>query len=96
MAVPLEYKSCLSDNALEQAVQDYLGLERAKEDQEKSKVEWEDEQARIREEKEKANEVYEPEEKEWEPLVEQAFASKKKRFVVCLDTLGQDRPITDE
>lgn len=96
MAVPLEYNSCLSEGALEAAVQDFLGMEKAVEDQEKFKLEWEEEQNRLREEKEKAGEPFVPEEKEWEPIEEKPFVSKKKSFVVCLDTLGQDREFTEE
>ena len=58
MAVPLEYQSCLSEGALEAAVQDFLGMEKAKEDQEKLQAEWEEEQNRAREEKEKLGEQF--------------------------------------
>lgn len=43
LAVPLEYSSCLSENALDNAVRDYLEVQRALEEQDKLKAEWEEE-----------------------------------------------------
>lgn len=95
MAVPLEYMSCLSETALDNSVQDYLQVQKAREDQEKAKLEFEEDQHRIREEKERLGESYEPEVKEWDPITEKTFDSKKKSFIVCIDTMGQDREFTD-
>ena len=96
MVVPLEYESCLSAKALDQAVSDFGQIKKLREEQDKERAEWEEEQAKIREEKEKAGEPYEPEPKEWQKLEEKPFLTKKKRYVVCLDTLGQDREFTDD
>ena len=96
MAVPLEYESCLSAAALDAAVADSLQLRKAREEQEKLKLEWEEDQEKIRDEKERAGEVYVPEPKEWDKLEEKPFITKKKSYVVCLDTLGQDREFTDD
>lgn len=42
-----------------------------------------------------ANEPFEKEEREW-PTVEYApFISTEEKFVICLDTLGQDREFSD-
>lgn len=88
MVVPLEYESCLSAKALDQAVNDFAKLKKLKEELDKDRAEWEEEQAKIKEEKEKSGEPYEPEHKEWAKFDEKAFATKKKRYVICLDTLG--------
>lgn len=59
-------------------------------------MEWEEEQEKVKEEKERAGEPYVPEPKEWDKLEEKPFITKKKQYVVCLDTLGQDREFTDD
>lgn len=45
---------------------------------------------------EKANqgEIYEPVPKEWEEVPEPVVITELKKFVVCLDTMGQDREFT--
>lgn len=96
MAVPLEFESCLTGAALDAAVADSLQLRKARDEQDKLKAEWEDEQEKLKDEKERAGEPFIPEAKEWEKLEEKQFITKKKSYVVCLDTLGQDREFTDE
>lgn len=96
MAVPLEYESCLTSAALDAAVADSIQLKKAREEQEKLILEWEEEQEKLKEEKERAGEAYLAEPKEWEKLMEKPFITKKKSYVVCLDTLGQDREFTDD
>ena len=56
MAVPLEYESCLTAAALDAAVADSTQLKKAREEQEKLRMEWEEDQEKIREEKERAGE----------------------------------------
>lgn len=53
MAIPLVYNSCLFEDALDNAVQDYLDVRKALDEQNKAKAEWEEEQARIKEDREK-------------------------------------------
>ena len=96
MAVPLEYQSCLTGAALDAAVADSLQLRKAREEQDKLRADYEDDQEKIKDEKERAGEAYVPEVKEWDKLEEKPFITKKKSYVVCLDTLGQDREFTDE
>jgi len=53
--------------------------------------------ARIREERDKTGEVYEElEPKVWEVIAEKPFDVEQEQYVVCLDTMGQDREFTDE
>lgn len=96
MAVPLVYNSCLSEDALENAVTDYLECQKRREEQDKLVAEWEEEKQRERDEKERAGEAYEPEQKEWEDIQEKPFDTFEEKYVVCIDTLGQDRELTDE
>ena len=64
--------------------------------QDKEKAEWQEEQDAIKDEKAKAGEKYKPEPREW-PLIEPApFITADQKFVVCVDTLGQDRALSDE
>ena len=51
---------------------------------------------RIREDRERSGEPYEPEEREWEIIAEHPFLTNLEQYVICLDTLGQDREFTDE
>ena len=88
MAIPLEYESCLTPAALDAAVADSRELKKAREEQEKLRAEWEEEQAKIKEEKERNGENFESEQKVWDVLTEKAFLTRKKCYVVCLDTLG--------
>lgn len=56
----------------------------------------EEEQAQREDAAKQAGEPFEKEEREW-PVIEYAdFISNEQKFVVCLDTMGQDRPLTDE
>lgn len=88
MAVPLIFNSCLFEEALDNAVNDYQEFKRAEEEQDKLKYEWEEEVERDRAEKERAGEPFEPEPKEWEEIKEKPFDVNEERYVVCLDTLG--------
>jgi len=50
----------------------------------------------LKEDKERAGEPFESEVRNWEKIEEKPFNIKKKSYVVCLDTLGQDREFTDD
>ena len=43
-----------------------------------------------------AGETYEEDEQDWEVIEYAPFRTKKEEYVVCLDTMGQDRELTDE
>ena len=96
LAIPLVYNSCLFEDALDNAVQDFLNIQKTREEQNKEKTEWEEEQARQREEREKVGEQYEAEPREWEPIEEKPFDTVEEQYVICFDTLGQDREIDEE
>ena len=96
LAVPLEYNSCLFEKALDQSITDYKDYQKQIEELEKAKKEFDEDQEKIKEEKEKSGEFYVPEERQWPEVEEKPFLTKNRKYIVCLDTLGQDRQFTDE
>ena len=74
---------------------DKIECERRREEQEAERKEWEEQNA----ENEDGNDDKEgegEEEKKWEEIVEKDFVASEQKYVVCLDTTGQDRPFTEE
>lgn len=63
--------------------------------QDKEKKEWEEDNEKIKEEKEKTGESFVAEVRTWPTKNEKPFLTKWRKYVVCLDTLGQDRGFTD-
>jgi hypothetical protein len=55
---------------------------------EKSKKEWDEENEKLREEKERNGEPFLAETRSWPVLNEKPFLQKTRKFVVSLDTLG--------
>ena len=97
MAIPLVFKSCLFEDALDHAVSDYFAVLKAREDQEKAKQDFEDEQHRLKDEKERLGETFEaPDPKAWEPIQEKPFDIEIEEWVICIDTLGQDRELSEK
>lgn len=96
MAVPLVYNSCLTDEALEAAVENYSEISAAKEEQNKQRTEYE-ESFETRKQAALANgDPFDEEEKVWEELEYAPFKTHEEKYVVCLDTLGQDREFSDD
>lgn len=91
MAIPLVYKSCLTNEALEAAVADFQEVTAHREEQAKERAEYEEAQRQAKESKEAAGEVYEEEEKVWDEINFAPYQCVDEKFVVCLDSLGQDR-----
>jgi len=96
MAVPMIYNSCMTDEALDTAIADWSEVSKKVEAQDAKKAEWDEEQAQIKEQKEGAGETYVYQEGEWEDLKPEAYTTTEQKFVICIDTLGQDRELTDE
>lgn len=96
LAIRLEYNSCLFEAAFDAALEDYSKVQTAMKQQEKEKKEMQDQQNEARAVAEEAEESYEEEEKDWPSFKHSAFKTKKKQFVICLNTLGQDRQFTEE
>ena len=91
LAIKLEYKSCLSEEALDKAVEEYFNTEKKKADLETQKQAKEDEIQRLKEEKEAAGEVFVRPDVVYETAVEPPYLSTPVTYVICMDTLGQSR-----
>lgn len=91
MAVPLIYNSCLSDEALEAAVEDYRQVKEAQEEQAKQKADWQDGYDQRKAAAAADNQPFDEEEKVWDVLETAPFQTQEEKYVVCLDTMGQDR-----
>jgi len=96
MAVPLVYNSCLSDEALDAIVADSLTVYQQRDEQAKEREIFENEQQQRKESAQAAGEPFEEEEREWPEIPLQPPITSEVKFVVCLDTLGQDRGFTDD
>ena len=96
MAVPLVYSSCLYDEALEAAVDNAKTITEQREVQSREKQEY-DEQLEAKVAAAQANnETLEEEEKVWESLEFAPFQTQEEKYVICFDTMGQDREFTDK
>ena len=96
MAVPLVYKSSLSVNSLQTAYDDYATYTEAVLRQNELIQEFEEAQEASRVDAEAAGTVFTPEEREWPQIDLPAIQTANKRFVVCIDSMGQDRVFTAE
>ncbi|CAI2360915.1 unnamed protein product [Moneuplotes crassus] len=94
LAVELKYDSCLNQESFDKAFEDYLDCINKKQEQEREKLEY---QEKLEDEKANAGDDWqEPEPKEWPEIKEKLYETSEHKYVVCLDTLGQDRPFTEE
>ena len=98
MAIPLIYNSCLFDEALEESVKDFVETTAKKSEQDVQRDAWENKQEVKKQDAINAGNEnsFEPEEREWDVIDFAPFKTEEKKYVVCLDTMGQDREFTDE
>ena len=96
MAVPLIYNSCLFNEALEEAVEDYQTVLKEKEEQDKLRADHEQQQQDKKQAAQDAGEEFEYEEFDGQEIEAKPFKTFKEEYVVCLDTLGQDRQFSDD
>lgn len=96
MAVPMIYKSCLFEEAIDKALLDWAEIKKLREEQDKERGEWEEGEREKKEAAEKAGENYVPEQRSWQEINPAPFETVEEKFVVCIDTLGQDRELTDD
>ena len=54
------------------------------------------EQEELKQQKDANDEVYEAEDREWPEIEHKAFNTQKIQYVVCLNTMGQDRKFTED
>lgn len=71
-------------------------VERRKEELEKERLEYYEGFNARKEAAVSAGEVFDEEEREWEVIEQKEFTSVEEKYVVMLDTLGQDRQFTSE
>jgi hypothetical protein len=99
LAIKMEYNSCLSEEAFDAALKDYQEVSVKKEEQEKEIEEHKANVAQAQaawEEEDHGDEPFVPEEKTWEAIDYAPYKTEKVQFVVCLNTMGQDREFTEE
>ena len=103
LVIPLVYKSCLFEAALDAGIDErikYLkNVEEQQLEREQKRLEYQ-EKIRVAEEKDEDVEALKEEwnniSSEWVDSKEADFLVKSREFVVCFDTLGQDKEITEE
>ena len=96
MSIPLVYRSCLSEPSLDEALKDYVEILKQMEEQDKKRAEWEAEQQELKEEKQRNGEKFVAEKREWPEIKPAPFITTDQKLVICIDTLGQDRALTDD
>jgi hypothetical protein len=90
------YRSCLNEFSLDKALEDYVEILKELEVQDKQKAEWKEEQDQIKEDKLRNGEKYVAEKREWPEIKPAPFVTNEQKFVICIDTLGQDRALSDD
>ncbi len=93
LAIKLEYESCLFEEALNAAVIDYIDVRQKQKEQDEEKKHYYE---KLEEEKNEDEGEQTREERKWEEIKPQPFRTERISFVVCLNTLGQDREFTEE
>ena len=88
MAVPLVYENCLTDNALDSAVEDMLAVTTANDVILKEKAAYMEELENRKQEALRNGEPFDEEEREFVLEEIKPFLSSEEKFVVCLDTMG--------
>ena len=96
LAIKMEFQSTLFEEAYDVAAENYIKVFNLNKQQEKDKKEFEEEQLRLQREAEENGEPFEVETKEWDEFKTQAFKSQRVQYVVCLNTMGQDRKFTED
>jgi hypothetical protein len=88
LAVRLEYQSCLSEEAFDAGLADYLSLRQREAARQEEIQTWNDAQEEAREQAEANGEEFKGEEKVFEPILPQPFKTETVSFVVCMNTMG--------
>jgi hypothetical protein len=93
LAIRLEYDSCLFEQALNVAVSDYLDVKSRQKEQDEEKRQYYE---KLEDDKNDEENTDQREDKQWEDIKPQPYLTQKVSFVVCLNTMGQDREFTDD
>jgi len=84
------------EESFDMALVNYAQINQLRHDQSLEKEEFEKQQDEIQQEKIENGEPYERQSKNWEEFQYAPFKTRKSQFVVCLNTLGQDRQYTQD
>ena len=96
LAIRLEYNSCLFTDAYNDGVSNALNVKERLREQDEARKEH-DERERDRKEECDANDTeYVRDEGSWPEIKPKPFTTRKIQYVVCLNTLGQDREFSAE
>jgi hypothetical protein len=96
LAVELKYDHCTNEASFDQAYRDYLATQEKILDQKIERQEFYKEQEENRRQKDEDGEAFQPEEREWEQISEPAYQTELKKYVICVDTMGQDRSLSED
>jgi len=96
LAIRLEYNSCLSVEAYNDGVRDSLGCREKLREQDEAKREHEEKERDRKEECEGNEQEYVHDDGNWQDITVKPFTTTKVQYVVCLNTLGQDREFSAE
>lgn len=95
MAVPIVYESCLTDEALTQAISNFLEVTKLRDQQQDEQIQFQLDQDALQEQHH-GEEPFVRAEKEWPEIKFEPFITQKKHYVLCIDTMGQDREFSTE
>ena len=96
MAIRLEYNSCLFTEAYADGIKDALSCKERMKEQEEQKREHDEKEKDRKEECEANDTEYVRDDGNWPEIKPKPFTTQKVQFVVCMNTLGQDREFTEE
>ena len=71
-------------------------MQKRKEEQQAELEAWEAQQLQAKETAEAQGVEFEPEEREWPEINIDEFRTEDQKYVICMDTMGQDRELTLE
>lgn len=83
------------EEALDEGVKERLAVIEKEKQQAEERAAWEKAEQERREATEEGEE-FKPEEKEWETIAVPPFKTKTVQLVCCINTMGQDRVLTEE
>ena len=95
-AIRLEYNSCLFEDSFNEGVKDYMSMKQRLLDQEEAKRQHDDNQNDLQQQADANGDEFVHDPGNWPSIDPKPFKTQKVTFVVCLNTLGQDRCFTPE
>jgi hypothetical protein len=96
LAIRLEYDSCLFVESYNDGIANAIRTKELKREQEEQKKDHEDKEKDRKEECEANENEYVRDDGNWPEIKPKPFTTNKVQYVICLNTLGQDREFTPE